>query len=44
MGQAKRKKMLSFKSKRYRFIELMRKISKYSDREIKQFAERRKLK
>ena len=42
MGQAKRRKELRIKSKRYRFIYLMRVISKYSDKEIFKFAENRK--
>jgi len=41
MGQAKRKKDLGIISKRERFMRLLRKIGKYGEREIVQFARNR---
>lgn len=42
MGQAKRNRENGIMSRRFRFIHLMRLISRYSDREISRFAENRK--
>ena len=41
MGEAKRRKATGIKSRKDRFRELMAKISRYSDREIQRFANRR---